>query len=383
MKDKKNKKKAGFMIFMLSLMIIIISALCISCEFSELAPSGIINSNDENPAQTTKNPTVHSTTAPVTTVPVTEPPRPPEFQNPLTGLEASKEVSKTRPISVCIGNTASSLPQLGISAADVLIEAPVEGGITRLMLISCSYTDSQVFGSVRSTRPYLADIANQFDAVQAYAGTTDLGKSVSFNNYDTMDYIVQNMSNVYFSDPSRNSPHHIMTDGKKLFSGLVSLGLRATNSQKALPFEFVDYFSEAVLSKNDSFYVRIPFSSAQTAEFKYNATTKTYDRYQFSSIHSDSANGKALSFKNLFLLFCDTTTYDRATGTEISIDVEGGGTGYYVSDGKYVEIIWHRNENGDLKFTDKNGNALKVNRGKSYIGLVRVSLKNSVVLNAN
>jgi hypothetical protein len=383
MKDSQKSVKAGLMIFIATLMIIVISALCISCELSELAPN-VVTPNEDDPKITTKeNNPIHTTKAPVTTIPVTEPPRPPEFQNPLTGLEASKEVSRTRPISICIGNTASSLPQMGLSAADILVEAPVEGGITRLMLISCSYADSQIFGSVRSTRPYLAYVADQFDAVQAYAGTTDLGKSVSLKEYDTMDYIIQNMSEVYFSDPTRNSPHHIMTDGKKLFSGLVSLGLRATYSKSTLPFEFVEYFSSAPLSKNDSFYVRIPFSSAQTAEFKYNATTKTYDRYQFGSIHSDSANGKALSFENLFLLFCDTTTYDRATGTEISVDVESGGTGYYISNGKYMDIIWHRDENSSLKFTDKNGNSLKVNRGKSYIALIRVSSKNSVVLNAN
>ncbi|MBQ1244875.1 MAG: DUF3048 domain-containing protein, partial [Clostridia bacterium] len=132
MKDSQKSVKAGLMIFIATLMIIVISALCISCELSELAPN-IVTPNEDDPKITTReNNPIHTTKAPVTTIPVTEPPRPPEFQNPLTGLEASKEVSRTRPISICIGNTASSLPQMGLSAADILVEAPVEGGITRL-----------------------------------------------------------------------------------------------------------------------------------------------------------------------------------------------------------------------------------------------------------
>ena len=127
--------------------------------------------------------------------------------------------------------------------------------------------------------------------------------------------------------------------------------------------------------------MRIPFSSVQTTEFKYNSTNDTYQRYQFGSLHTDES-GKPLEFTNVIILFCDATTYDKATGTEISIDVSNGGTGYYVSGGKYIDIIWNRDENGTLKFCNKNGTVIQINRGKTYIGLVRISTKNSVVLNS-
>lgn len=383
MKREKKCMRTGFMIAVFLTALFIISASCIGCELNELT---FKEKNNGNGVPSDTNVTTNApqtTVAPVTTIPVTEPPKPPEFLNPLTGLEATRDVANARPVSVCVGNTASSLPQFGLSYADILVEAPVEAGITRLMMISCNYSSDLVIGSVRSTRSYLADIANEFGAVQAYAGTTDLGKSTSFSNYDTMDYIIQNMSNVYYSDSSRNSPHHIMTNGEKLFRGLVSLGLSPVNSKKPLPFEFPEYFSKAVLSGNDSTYIKIPFSSIQTTEFKYNASSEGYDRYQFGSLHSDALNGKTLSYKNIIILFCDSITYDKATGTEISMDVTSGGTGFYISEGKYMDIIWHRDSNSNLKFTDKNGNPLVINRGKTYIGLVKISLKNSVVIHSN
>lgn len=386
MEKQRKCMKTELMIALFALLLFIISVSCMGCELKALTHSNSSDTDSKKPVTasssviTTASP---QTTVPQTTVPVTEPPKPPQFLNPLSGCEATEEISKTRPVSVCIGNTASSLPQFGISDAEILVEAPVEGGITRLMIISCNYANANVIGSVRSTRAYLADIANQFDAIQAYVGTTDSGKSTSFKSYDTMDYIIQNMSNVYYSDASRSSPHQIMTNGDRLLNGITSLGLRTSTSDKPLPFEFAEYFSKATLSENDSLYVRIPFSSTQTAEFRYNASTENYDRYQFSSVHSDSENGKGLSFKNLILLFCDATTYDKASGTEISIDMQNGGTGYYVSEGKYMDIIWYRDKNSDLKFADKNGNPLVINRGKTYIGLIRISSKTSVVLNSN
>ena len=187
MKKQRKCMRTEIMIALFILSLVIISVSCIGCELKAL--TGDPSETDiKKPitVSTSKTTTaIPQTTVPQTTVPVTEPPKPPQFLNPLSGCEATEEISKTRPLSVCIGNTASSLPQFGISDAEILVEAPVEGGITRLMIITCNYANANVIGSVRSTRSYLADIANQFDAIQAYVGTTDSGKSTSFKSYDT------------------------------------------------------------------------------------------------------------------------------------------------------------------------------------------------------
>ncbi len=379
MKNTKRSTKVGLMIIGFLFLIIIISASCIGCEFNALAWETDQKDNENNKVQTTTTTAISPLTT--TTVATTTAPQEPEFLNPLTGTETTKENSGRRPFAICIGNTAAAMPQYGIGSADILVEAPVEGGITRLMIISCEYSNTEIIGSVRSTRTYLSDIAKDFDAIQAYVGTSDLGTSKQLAGKDTMDYIIQNMTNTYYHDTQRNAPHHIMTSADRLIAGAKSLGYRTTYANVKYPFEFVDYFDKAVLSNNDSLYVRIPFSSSQTTEFKYNSTDETYQRYQFSSLHTDET-GKPLSFTNLIILFCDTTTYDKSSGTEISIDVSNGGTGYYVSGGKYTDIIWQRDENGTLKFCNKNGTVLQLNRGKTYIGLVKISTKNSVVLNS-
>ena len=61
------------------------------------------------------------------------------YRHPLTGAPATEEIASIRPIAVAIGNTSSALPQYGLSGASVLIEAPVEGGSTRLLALACDY----------------------------------------------------------------------------------------------------------------------------------------------------------------------------------------------------------------------------------------------------
>ena len=51
----------------------------------------------------------------------------------LTGEPVAEVRGKRRPVAVMLSNIISACPQSGISRAGVIYEAPVEGGITRLM----------------------------------------------------------------------------------------------------------------------------------------------------------------------------------------------------------------------------------------------------------
>ena len=51
----------------------------------------------------------------------------------LTGKLVPESIGRTKAISVMLNNIQAALPQSGIANAEVVYEAPVEGGITRLM----------------------------------------------------------------------------------------------------------------------------------------------------------------------------------------------------------------------------------------------------------
>ena len=63
--------------------------------------------------------------------------------------------------------------------------------------------------------------------------------------------------------------------------------------------------------------------------------------------------------------------------------VTGSGTGYYFYGGEAVEINWSKSAwDAELVLTDKNGNALELARGTTYVGyLDNTSTATAVMFN--
>ena len=67
----------------------------------------------------------------------------------LTGKWVDKEIGERRPVAVMLSNIEAAQPMCGVSAADVVYEAPVEGEITRMMGIFEDYDDLDKIGKLR------------------------------------------------------------------------------------------------------------------------------------------------------------------------------------------------------------------------------------------
>ena len=72
----------------------------------------------------------------------------------LTGEYVKEEIGSRRPVAFMMSNSRDAVPQSGIANAGVIYEAPVEGGITRLMAIMEDYDQLEKIGSMRSCRDY-------------------------------------------------------------------------------------------------------------------------------------------------------------------------------------------------------------------------------------
>lgn len=76
--------------------------------------------------------------------------------SPFTGLPLDRPAPERPALIVKVDNTARARPQLGLGAADLVVEEPVEGGLTRLALFFYLQLPDEV-GPVRSLRT--SDIA--------------------------------------------------------------------------------------------------------------------------------------------------------------------------------------------------------------------------------
>jgi hypothetical protein len=68
---------------------------------------------------------------------------------PLTG-EAAADGLPNRPVLVAkVDNSSGARPQVGLSAADLVVEELVEGGLTRLAVMSTPHCQARLLRSVR------------------------------------------------------------------------------------------------------------------------------------------------------------------------------------------------------------------------------------------
>jgi hypothetical protein len=254
--NRISQKQSGRKHWFFFLILLLLSACFFSCQFTPLLE---LDSTDETSSQkdiesysepsSTNEPSVAPSSVPTEETPTL--PSYPSSQtsiNPLTGLQTENSTAKLRPVAVCIGNTAAGLPQYGLSLADILIEAPVEGGITRLMAITQNYRAVACYGSIRSTREYLQLLAKNFDAISVFAGTEDTSEKQYYQCGESLDYIAQNLTTTFYRDTVRQSPHNLMTSGE-LLSFAVDDSRYRTEGAFTLPYKLAMSASESVTAR--------------------------------------------------------------------------------------------------------------------------------------
>ena len=76
-----------------------------------------------------------------------------------------------RPMAVVVDNDLGprAYPQIGFGAASQVHEMPVEGGLSRLVMVF-DRSDPQRVGPVRSARDYMVDLSRSMDAVMVHVG---------------------------------------------------------------------------------------------------------------------------------------------------------------------------------------------------------------------
>ncbi len=312
-------------------------------------------------------------------------PEPERFYNPLTGKEMKDDkLLAYRPLAIMINNIKISLPQKGISEADVIYELPVEGGITRMMALFSDYKKLPLTGTVRSSRHDYLELMLPLDAIYVHFG----GSKYAYNfirkhNLDTIDGI-QTSNYAFWRDPSRawKGVEHTWFTSYEMISKAMKQQKTRTKQKEGKEqkpiFKFANDKIKAKVGTGKATDIKVPFSTYVTATFKYNPKTKTYSKGQFGEPHIDETTKKAIAVKNVFLLFAGVKTISNYGHQDIDLS---SGTGYYITNGKYEKITWSKKDvNSPVVYKDSEDKTLIVNQGKSYICFVPKGNKKSVTL---
>ena len=244
-----------------------------------------------------------------TSEPDTDPgPQTPEYFNKLTGEGSDTDLSQSRPVGIMINNIKVSCPQEGISNADVIYECLAEGGITRMLMFVDDYADLPAVGSIRSSRDYYLDFAQDFDAIYVHCGGSEYAyEDISERDIDNIDGVkgpgaLWNTTDTFYRDADRLAnmgyEHSVMTTGAGLAAGIKYMGCRTElKSDYDSPFDFVEY-GQVEKFENAAPHVRFSFSSYQTVDYVYDEASGEYLRYQHGGVeHIDGSTGQQLSFE--------------------------------------------------------------------------------------
>ena len=310
----------------------------------------------------------------------------------LTGAARS---TNSRPVAVMVNNIANSQrqnarPQRGIGSADLLIEAKVEGGITRLCAVFSDADSIPEVGPLRSGRDQFLQLLMPHQALYYHDGES-IFCTQFINVYDYSGLNIGGKS--YFNTPvhphvahrdnrGRNVAyeHTEFTSGKEIKQAAGNAGIGLTYANETPFFHFADYRTAA---SNDlpgapaAKTISITHSESYRTRLSYNSWGRSYKLEMYNRSKKayentvDELTGKQLGFTNLLVCFAGIADYPGDSGGVQQVDYVSGGEAYFFTRGAVQHGTWQKaSPEHPLKVYAADGSEICFNRGKTYLAIV-------------
>lgn len=308
------------------------------------------------------------------------------YKSELTNELTPVLVQNQRPIAVMVDNEITALPHFGVNQADIVYEmvnSTANGRITRLMCIFKNWQNITQLGSVRSTRPTNFMIAAEYNAILCHDG------GPYYNNQYIKQPYTNNLSGGFarFSNGKRAEfTEYITLNGYKnpktgkSYAGLVqriaAAGYSTTYNDYSLYKSTPHFnFSDAEITLDgkpgviSGVEVDLPFPH-NSSKLYYNATTRTYDYYDYNKPHIDEIDKKITSFKNVLIMNAEMCQLD-AHGYMVYGVLAANRPGFFLTNGKAIPVTWSKAaEIYKTEFFEATGAPVTLNTGKTYIAIV-------------
>jgi hypothetical protein len=247
----------------------------------------------------------------------------------LTGLADPAGVAEHRcAVTVEIDNNPQALPHSGLEQADVVYEAVVEGGITRLIVVFNSQAPKRV-GDVRSVRRTDQSVVWPLRGIYAYSG----GAQYAIDSIDTAPVTQLDESSagpMMFRDPRRIPPHN-------LYARVDQMYRRCTSPPPHALFTYRT--ADAPVAGRAVASVRVGYTSGYAVTWNWDPQTRTWKRSIFGA--ADIAeSGVQLAASNVVVMFAAYAGGVGEMGAEAVLT--GHGTAWVFTAGKVITGTWSR-----------------------------------------
>jgi uncharacterized protein Usg len=294
--------------------------------------------------------------------------------DPLTGLGMEEALTKNRPVAIMMNNLKKALPMFGVSTADIIYEAPAEGGITRMLAVWQDASKVPQIGSVRSTRAYYLDLAQGLDAILLHAGgSPEAYAEIPKRGVTALDCVNGGWEGTLFwrdKDRIKNAgfEHSVFTSGERITQALKKVKRTAHEDGYDNTLRFSD---DATPGNGQSAKtITLKFSDYKTGVFEYDEKSGLYAVSEYGKPYIDGEDGSQVCVKNVLVLYAPVTTIKGDKAGRLRVDLVGQGEGYFACGGKYTAIRWSKKSYSDpFVYTKVDGSALELSRGTSYINI--------------
>jgi hypothetical protein len=289
------------------------------------------------------------------------PPRPapadsPGLLSPFTG----EPLSALGPVlAVKIDNLAAARPQTGLTDADIVYVIPVEGGLSRFLVVFSSHFPP-VIGPVRSAREDDLELLRQFGRPAfAHSGAQPQLLSV-VEKARTVD-LYDGRVGGYFRDPHRVAPHNLYAHTSRLLA-------EAPGASKAHDIGFRFGPAPSGGRAMTSFSVSYP---AAAFMFRWSAQHGRWLVWM-DRVPARSAEGRQLSAPTVVIQYTKvrTSRFLEAGARPPYAESTGADTGVVLRGGQAYAIRWSRPDaDGGTTFTTTSGQAMTFPRGPVWVVL--------------
>ena len=328
--------------------------------------------------QTPAAPTSAATPAP-TPAPSPTPTPVPLVEAPTDGVLETAAAAARPAVAVMIDDAPAARPQSGLAEADVLIQAPAEGGIPRYMAIYQS-RPAPAIGPIRSSRLYFVGWAAQWHPLYVHVGGAPnaLAELRQLNGqlvWDGDQYVYP----TYMPRISaRVAPHNVYSSTTQLDALAARLGVPAA---PATAWTFGDPAPLADRPTSGSLVVPYP---AGVIAYTYDPPTDRYLRSVDGAAQVDAGTGTRVAPYDVVVMYVrsgpllNTPTEPTNQAKErLEIGYTGSGSALVLRDGIAIEATWSKASNGaPLLFTYRTGpqagSPIRLVRGQVAIQVVPV-----------
>ena len=309
-------------------------------------------------------------------------PTPDTVPAPLTGLPVKPAIADRRVMVVMVDDQFDARPQSGLSGADVVWQAPAEGGIPRYMAFFQSGNPPAV-GPVRSSRLYFISWASEWRPLYVHAGGSPQAKALLASAKGRGSYVYNadefrwGGGRYLWRVNTRSAPHNVYTDGKHLRALAKRVGAGPVADQKPA-WNFADPLP--VEQRPTGGGLSVPYL-ANKVSYKYDRASNTYRRSVTGEKKQTDAGTKTrIAPTNVIVMAVRFAPLnDGSHKSRLEAQVTGSGKAWISTNGKTIRGTWKKpGFRGKTQFFDRNGQKVTLTRGQTFVQVVPLSAKITV-----